>query len=175
VFRVKRLRESKRIALVIGILAAFLAFTWHGVAVRVDLLFMACLFLLLAASEIVSEWRGTAVELRVTNLVFFSRGHAPGGYTPSIIARADIYDLQYREAQRGGGEFPDLPEGLYVEYSRALPGTAAGCVLPNVGKEQTEQIIESILSRFPDTGKLRSRPAEQSRLISLDLSGRADL
>jgi len=94
--------------------------------------------------------------------------------SPSIISRADIYALQYREAQDGGGEFPAYPEGLYVEYSRILPGAASGCILPDVGREQTEEIIQRILERFPDTGSLASRPLESSRLISLDLSGHDD-
>jgi hypothetical protein len=64
----------------------------------------------------------------------------------------------------------DLPKGLYVEYSQRLPWDASACVLPHVGREQTEEIIRKIMDRFPDTGKLAVRPPEPAQLVSLNLN-----
>jgi hypothetical protein len=125
---------------------------------------------LLFGKDLIAKWRGADVELRVTNLELVSTGRSPSNYKPSTISRADIYDLQYREAQHGGEEFPDLPEGLYVEYSQGMPWEASACVLPHVGREQTEEIIQKIMARFPDTGTLAIRPSKSSHLISLNLN-----
>ena len=78
---------------------------------------------LVIIKSIVSALRGTAVELRVTNLEFISSGDAPEDYSPSVIARADIYNLQYREAS-GGGDFPELPEG----FTSSITAQDLGCV-----------------------------------------------
>jgi hypothetical protein len=40
----------------------------------------------------------------VTNLELISTGRSPSDYRPSTISRADIYDLQYHEAQQDGAE-----------------------------------------------------------------------
>lgn len=132
--------------------------------------FVGCIILVLSGRDVISKWRGADVELCVTNLDLISTGNSPSGYRPSTIPRAEIYDLQYREAQLGGGEFPDLPEGLYVEYDQGMPWDASACVLPHVGRIQTEEIIQKIMDRFPDIGKLASRPSKPSPLISLNLN-----
>ncbi len=126
---------------------------------------------LVIVRDIVSALRGTAVELRVTNLEFVSSGHAPEDYRPSTIARADIYNLEYREAS-GGGDFPELPEGLYVEHHSAGLGlwNKSTCILPHLDKAQTEQFIQAIYRRFPDTGKLPSTGAFEPYLTSLNLN-----
>ena len=70
--------------------------------------------------------------------------------------------------------FWNLTEGLYVEYNQGTPWDASACVLPHVGRKQTEEIIQKIMYRFPDTGKLASRPSEPSQLISLHLNSPTD-
>jgi hypothetical protein len=118
--------------------------------------------------EVVSEFRGTEVELRVDNLDFSSLGHAPGGYNPSIIPRADVDRLEFRKGS-GGGDDPVLPEGLYVEH-RGGVWNAATCVLPHLNKAQTEEAIEAIYRRFPDTGTLAPSDRYKSHLTVLNLS-----
>jgi hypothetical protein len=142
---------------------------------RIEQAFIAGIVLIGLVRGVFSEWRGADVELRVTNLDLVSKGHSPSDYKPSTISRADIYDLRYREAQQGGEEFPDLPEGLYAEYKRDIPREASACLLPHAGRKQTEEIIQKILDRFPDTGTLASRPSKSSELISLNLNPEAEL
>ena len=117
---------------------------------------------------VVSELRGTDVELRVDNLDFSSLGHAPGGYSPSIISRADIDRLEFRKAS-GGGDDPVLPQGLYFEH-RGGVWNAATCVLPHLNETKTEEVIEAIYRRFPDTGTLASGDRDKSHLTLLNLS-----
>jgi hypothetical protein len=45
---------------------------------------------------------------------------------------------------------------------------------PHVGRKQTEEIIQKIMDRFPDTGKLSNRPSKPSQLISLNLNPPTD-
>jgi hypothetical protein len=51
-----------------------------------------------------------------------------------------------------------------------MPWDASACVLPHVGREQTEEIIQKIMDRFPDTGTLAIRQSKSSQLISLNLN-----
>jgi len=120
-------------------------------------------------SGVISSLRGTAVELLVTELDVISHGHAPEDYTPSVIARADIYNLEFREAS-GGGDFPELPMGLYVQHHGGLLHNPSSCVLPNIDQVQTGKVIEAIYHRFPDAGKLPSIGAFEPYLTSLNLS-----
>jgi hypothetical protein len=166
----KQSRNPGHILLAIAASVVALYFFWHTPGPRIVQVFVACIILLLFGKDLLSKWRGADVELCVTNLDLISTGRSPSDYRPSTIPRADIYDLRYREAQPGGAEFPDLPEGLYVEYSQALPWDASACVLPHAGREQTEEIIQKIMDRFPDTGTLAIRPSKPSQLISLDLN-----
>jgi len=156
--------------LVAGSVSLYLVFHSTGES-RANLFFAGGLCIVVIVSSIVSALRGTAVELRITDLEFASFGHAPEDYRPSTIARADIYDLEFREAS-GGGDLPELPEGLYVGHHRVGPGpgTTSTCVLPNIDKAQTEQATEAIYRRFPNTGKLPSTGAFEPYLISLNLS-----
>src|ERR1700734_2799544 len=88
-----RVTASRRVGRV------FLAVLMGGVAVcffeyftkgsRLFRMFVGGLWAFYVLYEVVSELRGTQVELCVDNLDFSSLGNAPGGYSPSIIARAD--------------------------------------------------------------------------------------
>jgi hypothetical protein len=170
-----RVTESRQMGRALAILCAGSVFLY--VVVHSNSESQAYLYLvgvicaLVIIKSIVSALRGTAVELRVTNLDFISSGHAPEDYSPSVIARADVYNLQYREAS-GGGDFPELPEGLYVEHYGAGLGLCnkSTCILPHLDKVQTEQVIEAIYRRFPDTGQLPSTGAFEPYLTSLNLN-----
>ena len=121
------------------------------------------------AREIISIFRGTDVTLEVSTFDLISRGHAPDGYSPSSIPRASIYSLEFREASGGGDESPG-PKGLYVEHSGILVNPLT-CVLPHIDETQTEQVIQAILRRFPDTESLAPpRRAHPSDLVSLNLN-----
>ena len=170
-----RVKESRRtwsalVTLVAG--SAFLYLVPHTKDEPQAYLFVVGgLCVMVIVKDIVSSLRGTAVELRVTNLEFVSYGHAPEDYTPSTIARADIYNLEFREAA-GGPDGPQLPKGLYIGHHRVGPGpgTTSTCVLPHIAKDQVERVIEAIYRRFPDTGKLPETGAFEPYLISLNLS-----
>jgi hypothetical protein len=170
VVHVKQSRNPNHILLTTAASLVALYLFWHIPEPRIVQAFVACVILLLFGRDVLSKWRGADVELCVTNLDLTSTGRSPSDYKPSTISRAEIYGLQYREAQQGGGEFPDLPEGLYVEYSQGMPWDASTCVLPHVGRKQTEEVIQKIMDRFPDTGTLASRPSKPSQLISLNLN-----
>ena len=174
VVHVKEPRNSGHILLSMAAALACLYFFWNTPESRILQIAVACGILLLFGRDLLSKWRGADIEFCVTNLDFISRGRSPSGYKPSTIPRADIYGLQYREAQHGGEEFPDLPEGLYVEYDQGMPWDGSICVLPHVGRDQTEGIIQRIMDRFPDTGTLASRPSNPSKLISLNLKARGN-
>jgi len=170
-----RVKESRRTWSALATLVAggvFLYFVFHAKNEPQAYLFVVGgLCVVVIAKDIVSSLRGTAVELRVTNLDFVSYGHAPEDYTPSTIARADIYNLEFREAS-GGPDGPQFPKGLYVGHHRVGPGpgTTSTCVLPHIDKDQAERVIEAIYGRFPDTGKLLETGAFEPYLISLNLS-----
>ena len=75
----------------------------------------------------------------------------------------------FREASGGGDENPG-PKGLYVEHSGILVNPVT-CVLPHIDETQTEQVIQAILRRFPDTESLAPpRSAHPSDLVSLNLN-----
>lgn len=170
-----RVTESGRMGRALATLGAGIVFVYlvfHSTSdSRAYLEVIAGICALLIVRDIVSALRGTAVELRVKNLEFISSGRAPEDYRASTISRADIYNLEYREAS-GGGDFPELPEGLYVEHHRdgPGPGTTSTCVLPRLDKAQTEQVMQAIYRRFPDTGQLPSTGAFGPYLISLNLN-----
>jgi hypothetical protein len=170
-----RVNESRQIGRALAILAAgifILYVVFHSTSDSQAYLYViGGICALVIVRGVRSALRGTAVELRVTNLDFVSSGHAPEDYRPSTIARADIYNLEYHEAS-GGGDFPELPEGLYVEHHRVGPGpgTTSTCVLPHLDKAQTEQVMQAIYRRFPDTGQLPSTGAFEPYLISLNLN-----
>ena len=170
-----RVKESRRKGRALAILVAgsvFLYLVFHSTdESRAYLFFVGGLCMVVIMSGVVSALRGTAVELRITDLEFVSSGHAPEDYKPSTIARADIYNLLFCEAS-GGGDDPELPEGLYVGHHRVGPGpgTTSTCVLPNIDKAHTEQVIEAVYRRFPDTGRLTRTGGFEPYLISLNLS-----
>ena len=174
VVHVKQSRNPNHILLTTAVSLVALYLFWHTPQPRITQVFVGCIILLLFGRDVPSKWRGADVELCVTNLDMISTGRSPSVYRPSTIPRADIYDLQYREAQHGGEEFPDLPEGLYVEYDQGMPWDASACVVPHAGRKQTEEIIQKIMDRFPDTGKLASHPSKPSQLISLNLNSPTD-
>ena len=131
-------------------------------------MFVGGLCVLSLIRELISNLRGTKVELKVKNLDFISIGHSPGGCKPSTISRAEIYGLEYRKAS-GGGDLPDLPEGLYVEHHGGGPWNPNTCVLPHIDKSQAEHAINAILRRFPDTGTLPPSGPFEPYLTSLNL------
>jgi hypothetical protein len=174
VVHVKQSRSPNHILLTTAVFLVALYLFWKIPQPRITQIFVACIIVAVFGRDVFSKWRGADVELCVTKLDLISTGRSPSGYRPSNIARADIYDLRYREAQLGGAEVPDLPEGLYVEYDQGMAWDASACVLPHVGRKQTEEIIQKIMDRFPDTGKLASRPSKPSQLISLNLNSPND-
>lgn len=113
-------------------------------------------FVLSCWRSIASLFRGCDVELQVTNLEVASRGHSPGGYEPSTVSRADVTDLEYRDAS-GGVDVPEQPQGLYLERDGISRWNMSNCVLPQVSREQAETVIDFIHHRFPDTGALTER------------------
>jgi hypothetical protein len=121
-------------------------------------------------ARIISILRGADVQLHVTNLDFVSTGHSPSDYRPSTISRADVYCLEFRKADPGGGEFPDLPQGLYLEQKSSTPWNTTTCVLPHANEVQTEEVIKAILDVFPDTGTLPQSTDDKPYLTSLNLS-----
>lgn len=170
-----RVSESRQRGRALATLAAgsfFLYLVFHSTSEPQAYLYViGGVCVLTIVGGIVSALRGTAVELHVSNLDFVSSGHAPEDYHSSTIARADIYNLEYRDAS-GGGDFPELPEGLYVEHLSSGLGlwNKSTCVLPHLDKAQTEQVIEAIYRRFPDTGKLPPTGAFDPYLTSLNLN-----
>ena len=166
--RVREPRNLRTILLSVlaGVLLIYFVLHSSSTPKQTSVLFVS-LCLIALVENLISKVRGTNVELLVTNLDFKSTGHAPKGYKRSIISRADIDRLEFREAS-GGVDAPDLPQGLYVEHrgdSLWSPGT---CVLPQIDRAQTEEVMNAIYSRFPDTGTLS--PTDPSDFISLNLS-----
>jgi hypothetical protein len=119
-------------------------------------------------ASVIAALRGCNVELRVTNLDFVSTGRAPDGYKASTTPRADVFRLEYHDAI-GGVDVPEQAQGLYAEHRGIGSWAASTCILPQVNRAQTEQIIEAIYRRFPDTGTLSSSDAQPTQLISLNL------
>jgi len=168
-FQVREARKLGQVLLTIGV-ALFFGFLLYR---SNDSIILRLTFGTLAALSIVRDFvsrlQGAHVTLRVTNLDLISTGHAPDGYSPSSIPRASIYNLEFREASGGGEDAPN-PSGLYVEHEGLLHNPAT-CVLPHINEEQTQQAIEAILRRFPDTESLAPpRKGYSSDLISLNLN-----
>jgi hypothetical protein len=155
------------LAVGIGIVIFFYFAKFDSYLLRI---FLSGLFAASLVREILSLLRGTDVQLRITNLDFISTGRAPDSYGSSSVPRADIYFLEFRKAS-GGGEDPHHASGLYVGH-RGILRNSATCVLPHTDEAQTEQVIEAILRRFPDTSTLAPRPTEEPYLISLNLNQR---
>ena len=154
-------------ALVFGVI--FLAFVLHffvGVS-RLAGLFFLGLCALSMIRDLIAYARGTRVVLRVTNLELTSTGFAKD-YSPSSIPRANVQRLEYRKESGGGGESAACPSGLYVEGRRSLWSTQ--CLLPNIDEAQTNQVIDRIYARFPDTSTSALTGPEESGIITLGLS-----
>lgn len=167
-----RVTASRRIGRALIISAFGIVFTFfllRSDATSTQALATTLVVMIVVLGGIVSALRGTAVELRVTEVEFISSGHAPEDYVPSVIPRADIYDLEFREAS-GGGDFPELPMGLYVKHHGGILTNPSTCVLPHTDKAQTEEVIKAIYRRFPDTGKLPSIGGFEPYLTSLNLN-----
>lgn len=169
VVHVKQSRNHNHLLMALAASVAAFYFFWRIPQTRIEQVFIASLIVAISLRDVFSKWRGVDVELCINNLELISKGHSPSGYRPSTISRADIYSLEYRRAQQGGGEFPDLPEGLYVEHLQRMPWDASTCVLPHVGRQLTNEIIQKIMDRFPDTGTLVKRHSQPYPLISLSL------
>jgi len=155
-----------RIPVEVAIGAVFIVY-WYRSTVPNFLFFVVSGILALGIlKDLVSLLRGTSVELVITNSGFISSGHSPGGYYRCSVARADVRNLEYRKAA-GGGDIPESPAGLFVETHDASWLSPGMCVLPHLNEEQTNQVIEAVLRRFPD---LPSGAPEPSGLISLNLN-----
>jgi hypothetical protein len=128
-------------------------------------LFLLGLVAVSLIKDIISLLRGTNVELHIANLDFISTGRAPSGYKSSSIPRAYIYNLKFGEAMSGDYE---QPSGLYVEHHGILLNPTT-CVLPHIDEAQTEQVIEAIYRRFPDTAHSAN---SEPYLTSLNLNQR---
>jgi hypothetical protein len=169
-FRAREPRRTGRILLTTsaGIVAYYL-FLRFSSSSKLFQIFVGIFCVFAVVRDLISALRGTDVELRVTNLDFTSTGHTPENYNPSTISRADIYNIEFRKASGGGDARPDLPSGLYVEHhaTRWFPST---CVLPHIDKAQTQQVIEAIYRRFPDTGTLPPTGPFEPYLTSLNLN-----
>ena len=112
--------------------------------------------------------RGTDVKLLATNLKLTSTGHATDDYKPSSIPRADIDNLEFRKAS-GGGDFPNLPSGLYIRH-RGMLWSSSTCVLPHIDEPQTRQVIEALYQRFPYIGPLPPTGPFEPHLTSPNLN-----
>lgn len=93
--------------------------------------------------------RDKVATLRVNNLEFRTEGDlgedAIGRRGVSRdVPRANVRWLEYQD-ERGGGDAPYYPSGLYAELNRG-----SVCVLPYLSPEQTAFVIEAIYKRFPD-------------------------
>jgi hypothetical protein len=132
---------------------------------RLVQLFLLGIITVSVIKNIISLVRGTDVELHITNLDFISTGRAPAGYKSSSIPRADIYNLKFDRAMSGDHE---QPSGLYVEHHGVLLNPTT-CVLPDVDEAQTEQVMEAIYRRFPDTAHSAN---SEPYLTSLNLNQR---
>jgi hypothetical protein len=120
-------------------------------------------------ASVTAALQGCNVELRVNNLDLLSTGHAPEGYKASTMPRADVFRLEYRDAIRDVDSV-DQAQGLYAERRGIGSWAVSTCILPQVDRAQTGQIIEAIYQRFPDTGTLSSVAGQPSSLISLNLA-----
>lgn len=172
-----RVTESKKsgrifIQIVTGIAAGYLLYRIPLSSPALHWLAEGTLLVGLLAS-ILSTLRGCDVELHVTNLDFTSAGRAPEGYKASTIPRADIFRLEYRDAVKDLDSV-DRAQGLYAEHRGLNSWSRSTCILPQVDRAQTEQIIEAIYQRFPDTSTLSSAAAQPSPLITLNLAASED-
>jgi hypothetical protein len=84
------------------------------------------------------------------------------------VPRADVFRLEYRDAIEDV-DLPEQAQGLYAEHRGIGSWAASTCILPQVNRAQTEQIMEAVYRRFPDTGTLSSSAAQPTPLISLHL------
>jgi hypothetical protein len=132
---------------------------------RLVQLFLLGIVAVAVTKDIISLLRGTDVELHITNLDFISTGRAPAGYKSSSIPRLDIYHLKFEQAMSGDHE---QPSGLYVEHHGVLLNPTT-CVLPHIDEAHTEQVIEAIYLRFPDTAHTAN---SEPYLTSLNLNQR---
>jgi hypothetical protein len=167
--RVSEPRSYGRLVPIVLVGAFAIYFFLHASSSRAFQLF-GLIFAFGLAKEIISSLRGTSVQLRVGNLDLVSSGHAPAGYGPSTISRADIYSFEYRKASGGGGETPEYPQGLYADYRGGGRWQSGRCILPHINQVQAEEVIEAIYKRFPDMGTLAPGDPFESDLISLNLN-----
>jgi hypothetical protein len=159
----RRLRDT--LLYLIGGIGMAVFFYYAKFESRLLQLFLLGIVAVLLIKDIVSLLRGTDVELRATNLDFISAGRAPSGYKSSSIPRADVYNLKFDQAMSGDHE---QPSGLYVEHHGILRNPTT-CVLPHIDEAQTQQVIEAIYRRFPDTAHSAN---SEPYLTSLNLTQR---
>ena len=123
--------------------------------------------LLVIVGALVEKIRGTEVELEINDRDLVSTGHASDGYKPSSIPRAVIYSFSFKQGL--GGE-DSSPTGLYVEH-HGIFSNLETCMLPGIDETQTQQVIDAIMRRFPDTCAIeRSGPAAQQEIYLTSLN-----
>jgi hypothetical protein len=168
--RVTEARSIKRILVSVLSGGLVIYFLLHGSPTsRISSVLLAGLCAFVAVKDIISAATSTDIKLLVTNLDLISAGHAPGAYAPCSISRADIYNLEFRDAS-GGGDSTDSPRGLYVEHHTGMSWNSSSCVLPCISEPQTEEVINAIYSRFPDTGTMAPTGSSEQHFISLNLN-----
>ena len=95
-----------------------------------------------ASLGFIQQMRERRVELRVTKFDFQTRGYFGDGYLGTrSVPSANVRGLRYKESQGGEASTP----GLFVDLR-----WGSTCVLPHIDEQQTSQVIEQILQRFPD-------------------------
>jgi hypothetical protein len=127
-------------------------------------LWLSGVALLVACLSLLRVSQASIAELRVTNLELQSSVRGTFGSRRSV-SRADIRWLEYQE-DSSGLETSHHPGGLY-----AVLRLQSVCLLPYVNEQQTAQIIERIVTKFPDLGKQSNESSSfGAHFISLGLN-----
>lgn len=113
----------------------------------------AVLMLVAVLAALLMFWlaiRTARAELRVTRIAFKSRGPFAGelGYSRNVTS-GDIQWLEYQKEESGG---EGRAGGLY-----AVVGRRSICLLPDLDRQQTDQLIDRIEAKFPDLYEQRRR------------------
>jgi hypothetical protein len=85
-------------------------------------------------------------SLKIENLEFSCRGRYSGFYKQRVSLH-DVRWLEFRE-ESGASDNPERPCGLYAVLRRG-----SVCVIPGIGEDLTNRLIDEIETRFPDQAK----------------------
>jgi len=133
-----------------GILGALGAGTFVAIAFRhlLGTPVLVAMTALVAGLSLLLAMRQQDAELRVTSLELKSRGRCGDSFRSTrSVSRADVRWLEYQE-DTTGPETSHHPGGLYA----VLSGHSV-CILPYVDKQQTAEVIQRIVEKFPDLGQ----------------------